>query len=169
MQEEEEHALRRRPPSPHTESIVYASRQGFGGTSKYVALGLGLPRLHGCTGADGLAADGDGRPQLADARMIIDAVRNDPAWKGGDYSEQPQAFRLMNVYCGIVSIGGTLAYQKQAPTRELADKLLEQRIAAATKVDANDFLYFWDSSRDYNVIEGGQIAEAGLAGDTADG
>jgi homoserine O-acetyltransferase/O-succinyltransferase len=87
-------------------------------------------------------------------RMIIDAVRNDPAWKGGDYTEQPQAFRLMNVYYGIVSIGGTLAYQKQAPTRELADKLLEQRTAAATKADANDFLYFWDSSRDYNASPG---------------
>jgi homoserine O-acetyltransferase len=87
-------------------------------------------------------------------RMIIDAVRNDPAWKGGDYTEQPQAFRMANVFYGIFSIGGTLAYQKQAPTRELADKLLEQRIAAATKADANDFLYYWDSSRDYNASPG---------------
>jgi homoserine O-acetyltransferase len=50
-------------------------------------------------------------------RMIIDAVRNDPAWKGGDYTEQPQAFRIANVFFGIATIGGTLAYQKQAPTR----------------------------------------------------
>lgn len=77
-------------------------------------------------------------------RMIIDAVRNDPAWKGGDYTEQPQAFRIANVFFGISTIGGTLAYQKQAPTREAADKLLEQRYAAATKMDANDFLYAWD-------------------------
>ncbi len=87
-------------------------------------------------------------------RMIIDGVRNDPAWKGGDYTEQPQAFRMANVFFGISTIGGTLAYQKQAPTRELADKLLEQRIAAATKADANDFLYYWDSSRDYNASPG---------------
>ena len=87
-------------------------------------------------------------------RMIIDAVRNDPAWKGGDYTEQPQAFRIANVFFGISTIGGTLAYQKQAPTREAADKLLEQRYAAATKMDANDFLYAWDSSRDYNAAPG---------------
>jgi homoserine O-acetyltransferase len=87
-------------------------------------------------------------------RMIIDAVRNDPAWKGGDYTEQPQAFRMANVFFGISTIGGTLAYQKHAPTRELADKLLDQRITAATKADANDFLYHWDSSRDYNAAPG---------------
>jgi homoserine O-acetyltransferase len=87
-------------------------------------------------------------------RMIIDAVRNDPAWKGGDYTEQPQAFRIANVFFGIATIGGTLAYQKQAPTREAADKLLEQRYAGATKADANDFLYAWDSSRDYNAAPG---------------
>ena len=102
-------------------------------------------------------------------RIIIDAVRNDPAWKGGDYTEQPQAFRMANVFYGIVSIGGTLAYQKEAPTRELADKLLERRIAAATKADANDFLYFWDSSRDYNASPGlDRITAALLAINAAD-
>jgi homoserine O-acetyltransferase len=102
-------------------------------------------------------------------RMIIDAVRNDPAWKGGDYMEQPQAFRTANVFFGIATIGGTLAYQKQAPTREAADKLLKQRYAAATKADANDFLYYWDSSRDYNASPGlERIAAALLAINAAD-
>jgi homoserine O-acetyltransferase len=102
-------------------------------------------------------------------RMIIDAVRNDPACKGGDYTEQPQAFRIANVFFGISTIGGTLAYQKQAPTREAADKLLEQRYAAATKADANDFLYYWDSSRDYNASPGlERITAALLAINAAD-
>jgi homoserine O-acetyltransferase len=102
-------------------------------------------------------------------RLIIDAVRNDPAWKGGDYTEQPQAFRIANVFFGISTIGGTLAYQKQAPTREAADKLLEQRYAAATKADANDFLYYWDSSRDYNASPGlARITAALLAINAAD-
>jgi homoserine O-acetyltransferase len=87
-------------------------------------------------------------------RMIIDAIRNDPEWKGGDYTTQPTAFRTANVFFAIATNGGTLAYQRQAPTRELADKLLEQRMAAATKADANDFLYQWDSSRDYNPAAG---------------
>src|SRR5215510_3433732 len=83
-------------------------------------------------------------------RLIIDAIRNDPDWKGGDYAEQPRAFRSASVFYGIATNGGTLAYQKQAPTRALADKLLDQRLAAPTTADANDFLYQWDSSRDYN-------------------
>lgn len=83
-------------------------------------------------------------------RMIIDAVRNDPEWKGGDYTTQPPGFRVANVFYGIATNGGTLAYQKQAPTREAADKLLDERLKAAFTADANDFLYQWDSSRDYN-------------------
>ncbi|HJQ59970.1 MAG TPA: alpha/beta fold hydrolase, partial [Vineibacter sp.] len=83
-------------------------------------------------------------------RLIIDAIRNDPDWQGGDYTTQPRAFRAAAVFYGIATNGGTLAYQKQAPTRDLADKLLDQRLAAPVTADANDFLYQWDSSRDYN-------------------
>ncbi|AMJ61333.1 alpha/beta fold hydrolase [Bosea sp. PAMC 26642] len=83
-------------------------------------------------------------------RMIIDAVRNDPEWKGGEYTAQPPALRIANVFFGIATSGGTLAFQQMAPTREAADKLLDERLKAAFNADANDFLYQWDSSRDYN-------------------
>ncbi|WP_213955416.1 MULTISPECIES: alpha/beta fold hydrolase [unclassified Variovorax] len=83
-------------------------------------------------------------------RMVIDSIRNDPAWNNGNYTTQPQAVRVANAFFGIVSIGGTLAYQDQAPTRAAADKLLDARLAAPFTPDANDFLYQWDSSRDYN-------------------
>ena len=96
-------------------------------------------------------------------RLIIDAVRNDPAWKGGEYTEQPQAFRMANVFYGVVSIGGTLAYQKEAPTRELADKLLERRIAAATKADANDFLYYWELLARLQRVAGARAHHGGAA------
>ena len=62
-------------------------------------------------------------------RMIVDAIRNDPEWKGGDYTTRRRV-PVANVFFGIATNGGTLAYQKLAPTRELADKLLEQRMAA---------------------------------------
>ena len=93
-------------------------------------------------------------------RMIVDAVRNDPAWKGGDYAEQPQAFRIANVFFGIATNGGSLFYQAAAPTREAADKLLDGRLAEAYKGDANDFLYQWDSSRDYDASAGLERIEA---------
>lgn len=83
-------------------------------------------------------------------RMIIDAVRNDPDWKNGDYTEQPKAFRIANVYFGIATSGGTVAFQTMAPTREAADKLLAERLNAAFNADANDFMYQWDASRDYD-------------------
>jgi homoserine O-acetyltransferase/O-succinyltransferase len=83
-------------------------------------------------------------------RMLIDAVRKDPEWKNGDYTVQPRALAVANVFFGIATNGGTLAYQKQAPTREGADKLLDERLAQPFTADANDFLYQWESSRDYN-------------------
>jgi len=84
-------------------------------------------------------------------RMVIDAVRNDPAWNSGNYTTQPPAVRTANAFFGIVSSGGAQAYQKMAPTRAAADKLLDDRLAAPFTADANDFLYQWDSSRDYDA------------------
>jgi homoserine O-acetyltransferase len=102
-------------------------------------------------------------------RLIIDTIRNDPDWKGGDYTAQPKAFRAAAVFYGVASSGGTLAYQKMAPTREAADKLLDQRLSAPFNGDANDFLYQWDSSRDYNPAPNlGKITAALLVINSAD-
>ncbi len=102
-------------------------------------------------------------------RLIIDAIRNDPDWKDGNYTTQPRALQVAAVFYGIATSGGTLAYQKVAPTREKADKLLDERLAAPFKADANDFLYQWDSSRDYNPSPGMErIAAALLAINSAD-
>jgi homoserine O-acetyltransferase len=87
-------------------------------------------------------------------RMMIDAIRNDPDWNNGNYTTQPRSIRVASVFYGIATNGGTLAHQKAAPTRELADKLLDQRLNAPFAADANDFLYQWDSSRDYNPSPG---------------
>jgi homoserine O-acetyltransferase/O-succinyltransferase len=95
-------------------------------------------------------------------RLIIDTIRNDPEWNNGNYTTQPRAFRAAAVFYGIATSGGTLAYQKLAPTREEADKLLDDRLAAPFTADANDFLYQWDSSRDYNPSPGLEHIQAAL-------
>lgn len=87
-------------------------------------------------------------------RLIIDSVRNDPEWNNGNYTTQPRALRVANAFYGIATNGGTLAYQKLAPTRAAADKFLNDRMAAPFNADANDFMYQWDSSRDYNPSPG---------------
>ncbi len=87
-------------------------------------------------------------------RLITDGIRNDPEWNNGNYMVQPRAARVNSVFYGIATNGGTLAYQKLAPTREAADKLLNDRLAAPFTADANDVLYQWDASGDYNPAPG---------------
>jgi homoserine O-acetyltransferase/O-succinyltransferase len=83
-------------------------------------------------------------------RLIVDSISKDPDWKDGNYTAQPASARFASVFYNFATNGGTLAYQKAAPTRELADKLLDSRLNATFPLDANDILYQWDSSRDYN-------------------
>jgi homoserine O-acetyltransferase len=70
--------------------------------------------------------------------------------------------RLANAMFRVGTSGGTLAYQKLAPTREKADKLAEEALSAPFNADANDFMYQWDSSRDYNASPGLPKIEAAL-------
>lgn len=83
-------------------------------------------------------------------RLIIDSIRNDPAWNGGNYTTQPASARFAAVFFGIGTNGGNLALQKAAPTRAAADKLVDARLAAPFSADANDYLYQWESSGDYD-------------------
>lgn len=87
-------------------------------------------------------------------RLLVDAIRNDPEWKGGDYTTQPSAIRVANIWYGLATNGGSLAYQAMAPTREAADKLVGDRLAQPFTADANDYLYQWEASRDYDPSPG---------------
>jgi homoserine O-acetyltransferase len=87
-------------------------------------------------------------------RLIIDSIRNDPDWNNGNYTSQPKSVKFASVFYGIATAGGTLAFQKLAPTREAADKVLDARLAAPFPADANDTLYQWASSGDYDPSPG---------------
>lgn len=87
-------------------------------------------------------------------RLITDSIRNDPEWKNGEYTQQPRSAKFASVFFAIATNGGNHALYKAAPTRERADKLLDARLAAPFPADANDVLYQWDSSRDYNPSPG---------------
>ena len=87
-------------------------------------------------------------------RLIIDSIRNDPEWMNGNYTKQPRSVQMASVFYGFATNGGNLALFKAAPTREKADQLLDQRLNAPFRADANDVLYQWDSSRDYNPSPG---------------
>ena len=84
-------------------------------------------------------------------RMIMDAIRNDPAWNGGEYKTQPQQGLTAAENILLLMGSAPLQWQKQAPTRDAADKFYEDRVkAAVTRADANDMLYQFDASREYN-------------------
>lgn len=95
-------------------------------------------------------------------RMLLEVIRSDPDYDNGNYTTQPRALKLANVFFGIATSGGTLAYQTLAPTGAKADKLVDERLAAPPPADANDFLYQWESSRDYNASGGLEKIEAAL-------
>jgi homoserine O-acetyltransferase/O-succinyltransferase len=83
-------------------------------------------------------------------KMILDSIRNDPAWNGGDYASQPPglqgAVRIL-----VLMAGSTVQSQKDAPDRDRADALLVQQMQSrGSGVDANNMLYYFDASRDYD-------------------
>ncbi len=102
-------------------------------------------------------------------RLITDSIKNDPEWNGGNYIKQPKSLQFASVFYGIATLGGNQGLYKAAPTREKADAILNQRLTAPFVGDANDNLYQWDSSRDYNPSAGlERIQAAVLAINSAD-
>lgn len=83
-------------------------------------------------------------------RMIMDAIRTSPDWNNGEYKEQPHG--LAAALDILLMMGSApLRMQKELPTREKADKFLEDFIASRMKTtDANDMIYYFDASRNYN-------------------
>ena len=95
-------------------------------------------------------------------RLIIDSIKRYPAWMNGQYTTQPPSAAFASVFYGFATSGGNQRLQKVAPSREQADRLLDQRLAAPFRADANDHLYQWDSSRDYDASTALERIEATL-------
>jgi homoserine O-acetyltransferase len=95
-------------------------------------------------------------------RIMLETIKNDPDYNGGNYTAQPRMMKYaINAY-GIATGGGTLAYQALAPTAAKADKMVDDRLATAITADANDFVYQWEASRDYNPAPSLEKIEATL-------
>jgi homoserine O-acetyltransferase len=95
-------------------------------------------------------------------RMMIETIRNDPDYHGGHYTTQPRMMKYAISAYQIASGGGTLGYQTLAPTAAAADKLVDDRLAMPVTSDANDFIYQWEASHDYNPSTGLERIEATL-------
>ena len=95
-------------------------------------------------------------------RLLVEAIRSDPEWNGGNYAAQPRGMQRLLVQFGIATAGGSQALYNQAPTRDKADALVAQRLAQPFGGDANDVMYQWESSDDYNPSPGLERIKAAL-------
>jgi homoserine O-acetyltransferase/O-succinyltransferase len=95
-------------------------------------------------------------------RMMIETIRNDPDYNGGNYTAQPRMMKYAIAAYRFASAGGTLGYQTLAPTAAKADQMVDELLASPVTADANDFIYQWDASHDYNPSPGLERIEATL-------
>lgn len=83
-------------------------------------------------------------------KMLMDAIRSDPSYKNGDYSQQPAGLKnALDIF--LLMTSSALQLQKECPTRQQADAYLDQYLETrVASTDANDFLYAFDASRNYD-------------------
>jgi homoserine O-acetyltransferase len=83
-------------------------------------------------------------------KMILDDIRGDPDWKNGDYERQPRGLAAA-IQVLLLMGSSPIQWQQSAPTRDAADRFLEEQMRSRlAPVDANDLLYAFDASREYD-------------------
>lgn len=88
-------------------------------------------------------------------KMTMDAIKNDPLWKNGDYTEQPRQGLTTAVDFLLIAGGAPIVMQQGLPTRAAADAYVDEQVAQRLEgLDANDLLYQVNASRNYNPEPG---------------
>ena len=83
-------------------------------------------------------------------KMLMDAIREDPAWNGGEYKDEPKEGLRTAEDLLVIAGSAPLQMQKALPTRDAADKYVEDSEKTAASLDANDLLYQVNASRNYD-------------------
>lgn len=103
-------------------------------------------------------------------KMIMDSITNDPAWMNGEYKQQPRQGLTGAINILMMMTSSPLQWHKSGPTHDAADtwyaEQIKNRVAAN---DANDMLYQFNASREYNPAPNlEKITAAVLAINSAD-
>jgi homoserine O-acetyltransferase len=138
-----------------------------------VTAGLGLTRLHVVTGTsmggmhswvwgylypdfmDALVPLASNPVEIAGRnrvwrKMLVDAIVTDPTWNDGNYTAQPRGLASALGFL-MLATSAPLQWQKQFPTAKAADAWLADQIVLRTKsTDANDLIYYFRASEDYD-------------------
>jgi homoserine O-acetyltransferase len=83
-------------------------------------------------------------------RMMIETIKNDPDYHGGNYTSQPRMMKYAISAYRFASAGGTLAYQALALSAAKGDSMVDEQLALPVTADANDYIYQWEASHDYD-------------------
>jgi homoserine O-acetyltransferase/O-succinyltransferase len=95
-------------------------------------------------------------------RMVIDPIRNDPDWNNGEYKAQPRGLTTA-IYTLLFMSSSPMQWHKQAPTRDTADRFFDDQVRRQlARTDANDMLYAFDASRDYDPAPNLELIKAPL-------
>lgn len=100
-------------------------------------------------------------------RLLIETIKADPAFQGGNYTSQPPSLKYANAFFAVGTSGGNQGWQARAGSHAEADRLLDQMLASPPGGDANDMIYQFDASRDYDP-EPARITARVLAINSAD-
>jgi homoserine O-acetyltransferase len=83
--------------------------------------------------------------------MIMDSITKDPAWMNGEYKAQPHQGLVGAINLLMMMTSSPLQWHKSGPTRDAADTWYEDQIASrVASTDANDMLYQYNASREYD-------------------
>jgi len=86
---------------------------------------------------------------------IINGIRNDPDWRGGEYTEEPHGALEMAGTLQLIAGSTPIHMQQDAPTRDAADRYLRDYLNRfASTFDANNTLYAFSASRNYDPSPG---------------
>jgi homoserine O-acetyltransferase len=155
--------------------------EGLGLTHLHLVMGTSMGAMHSWmwgymypSFADGLVPLASNPVEIAGRnrvwrKLLVDAIVTDPTWKDGNYTEPPRGMASAMGFL-LMATSVPLQWQKQFPTREAADKWLADQIAARVKgTDANDMIYHYRASEDYDPSSHlGEITVPLLAINSAD-
>ena len=83
-------------------------------------------------------------------QIVSKSIREDPDWKNGEYTSPPRGL-LAGITILWIMTSSPLQQHKAAPTRDSADAIINAYVDQRMRTtDANDFLYQYEASRDYD-------------------